>query len=147
MRLVDGVAGGLQPAPTDVPITWESNHFVKGQDGITYLPFTLNIDRTKLSKADVAFYVRVVPKSDAGAGGRRPPAEAKGDAKNQPAPRPVYPWDNLDVHRDPLERQAVPRDRAQARRVRGVHRRQGEGHREAGEERAAGEDGAAAPAT
>jgi hypothetical protein len=95
VRLVDGVAGGLQPAPTDVPITWESNHFVKGQDGITYLPFTLNIDRTKLSKADVAFYVRVVPKTATPAPAAAPPAEAKGDAKNQPAPRPVYPWDNL----------------------------------------------------
>ena len=92
VRLVDGVAGGLQQAPADVPITWESNHFVKGQDGITYLPFTLNIDRTKLSKADVAFYVRVAPKTATPA--PAPAAEAKGD-KNQPAPRPVYPWDNL----------------------------------------------------
>ena len=94
VRLVDGVAGGIQPAPADVPITWESNHFVKGQDGITYLPFTLNIDRTKLSKPDVAFYVRVVSKTPAAAA-PAPAAEAKGDAKNQPAARPTYPWDNL----------------------------------------------------
>src|SRR5687767_15498353 len=54
VRLVDGAAGGIQQSPADVPIAWESNHFVKGQDGITYLPFTLNIDRSKLSKGDVA---------------------------------------------------------------------------------------------
>jgi hypothetical protein len=94
VRLVDGVAGGIQQAPADVPIVWESNHFVKGQDGITYLPFTLNIDRSKLSKGDVAFYVRVVSKTPAPAPAP-PAAEAKGDAKNQPPPRPVYPWDNI----------------------------------------------------
>ena len=93
VRLVDGVAGGLQQAPADVPIAWESNHFVKGQDGITYLPFTLNIDRSKLGKSEVAFYVRVVSKTPAAA--PAPAAEAKGDAKNQPPPRPIYPWDNL----------------------------------------------------
>ena len=94
VRLVDGVAGGIAQAPADVPIAWESNHFVKGQDGITYLPFTLNIDRAKLSKADVAYYVRVVSKNPAPAA-PTPAAEAKGDAKNQPPPRPIYPWDNL----------------------------------------------------
>ena len=64
MRLVDGVArrdsAGARPT---CPIAWESNHFVKGQDGITYLPFTLTIDRSKLAKGDVAFYVRVVDKT------------------------------------------------------------------------------------
>ncbi len=94
VRLVDGVAGGIQQAPADVPIAWESNHFVKGQDGITYLPFTLNIDRSKLGKSEVAFYVRVVSKTPVAAA-PAPAAEAKGDAKNQPPPRPIYPWDNL----------------------------------------------------
>ena len=93
VRLVDGVASGTQQAPADVPIAWDSNHFVKGQDGITSLPFTLNIDRSKLAKSDVAFYVRVVSKAPAAA--PAPAADAKGDAKNQPPPRPVYPWDNL----------------------------------------------------
>jgi hypothetical protein len=93
VRMVDGVSGGVQQAPADVPITWEGNHFVKGQDGITYLPFTLNVDRTKLSKSDVAFYVRVVNKTPAAPAPAA--AEAKGDQKNQPPPRPTYPWDNL----------------------------------------------------
>ena len=95
VRMVDGVAGGIQQAPADVPIAWENNHFVKGQDGITYLPFTLNVDRSKLSKGDVALYVRVVSKTPAPAPAPPPAAEAKGDAKNQPPPRPVYPWDNI----------------------------------------------------
>jgi hypothetical protein len=94
VRMVDGVAAGAQQAPTDVPIAWETNHFVKGQDGITYLPFTLNIDRSRLSKSDVAFYVRVVSKAPP-APAPAPAAEAKGDNKNQPPPRPTYPWDNI----------------------------------------------------
>jgi hypothetical protein len=94
VRLVDGVSGGVQQAPTDVPIAWEANHFVKGQDGITYLPFTLNIDRSKLSKSDVAFYVRVVNKG-AAAAAAAPPADAKSDDKNKPPARPTYPWDNI----------------------------------------------------
>jgi hypothetical protein len=93
VRLVDGVSGGVQQAPADVPIAWEGNHFVKGQDGITYLPFTLSIDRSKLSKSDVAFYVRVVNKGAAAAAA--PAADAKADDKNKPAPRPTYPWDNI----------------------------------------------------
>ena len=63
VKLVDGVAGGTQPAPTDVAITWEYNHYVKGQEGVTYIPFTLSVDRSKLAgKGEVAYYVRVVPK-------------------------------------------------------------------------------------
>jgi hypothetical protein len=95
VRMVDAVGAGTQPAPADVPIAWESNHFVKGQDGITYLPYTLNIDRAKLSKGDVAFYVRIVDKAAAPA--PAPPANAKDnkDNKNQPPARPMYAWDNI----------------------------------------------------
>ncbi len=94
VRLVDGVSGGTQPAPTDVAFTWDSNHFVKGQEGLTYIPFTLSIDRSKLGKGDVAYYVRVVAKADAAvaAAGK----EAK-DSKDAKAPaRPNFPWDNIN---------------------------------------------------
>ncbi len=49
VRLVDAVMMGQQPAPADIGITWEYNHFVKGVDGSTYIPFNLTIDRSKLS--------------------------------------------------------------------------------------------------
>lgn len=99
VRMVDAVGAGIQPAPADVSITWEGNHFVKGQDGITYLPFTLGVDRAKLSKGDVAFYVRIVDKA-AAAAMPAAPANAKDgkdnkDAKNQPPARPMYAWDNI----------------------------------------------------
>src|SRR5688500_885545 len=62
VRLVDAVASGQQPAPSDIPVAWESNHFVKGQGGITYIPFTLNIDRAALTAAGgaTAVYIRAV---------------------------------------------------------------------------------------
>jgi hypothetical protein len=71
---------------------------VKGQDGITYLPFNLVIDRSKLPKGDVGLYVRLVDKSAAAAAPVAAPTakpDNNKDAKNQPPARPVYPWDNL----------------------------------------------------
>ena len=94
VRLVDGVAGGTQPAPTDVAIAWESNHYVKGQDGVTYIPFTLTVDRSKLAKGSVAYYVRVVDKAAAAAA-----AAASKDSKDKDAKAPArveYPWDNIN---------------------------------------------------
>lgn len=91
VRLVDAVMMGQQPAPTDVGITWESNHFVKGSDGSTYIPFNLTIDRSKLANPAAAMYVRVVSKTPAAA-----PAAASGkNDKNDKNQRVVYPWDNV----------------------------------------------------
>ena len=94
VKLVDGVAGGTQPAPADVAITWESNHYVKGQDGVTYIPFTLTVDRSKLAKGGVAYYVRVVNKAAAAAAAA---AKAGKDKRRQGRrARPDYPWDNIN---------------------------------------------------
>jgi len=96
VKLVDGVAGGTQPAPTDVAITWDYNHYVKGQEGVTYIPFTLSVDRSKLAgKGEVAYYVRVVPKGVPATPAA--PAAASKDNKDAKAPaRPDYPWDNIN---------------------------------------------------
>jgi hypothetical protein len=78
------------PAPADYTLAWESNHFTKGQDGSTYVPFTMVVDKMLAGK-QVAYYVRVVPK-----GAPPPPMpdpKAK-DAKNAPA-RPEYPWERI----------------------------------------------------
>ena len=47
VKLVDGASTG-QAAPSDIPLTWEGNHFVRGADGTTYVPFTLHVDRSKI---------------------------------------------------------------------------------------------------
>jgi hypothetical protein len=111
VKLVDAVGAGQQPAPSDVAITWESNHFVKGQGGSTYVPFTLAV--SKPTKPAIAMYVRVVDKEQAAAPAAAvAPAPAQGkdskdkdkDSKQAAAPAPVrYAWDNvhfLDVPAD-----------------------------------------------
>src|SRR4051812_40712879 len=45
VKLVDAVGAGQQPAPSDISVMWESNHFVKGQGGSTYVPFTLAVSK------------------------------------------------------------------------------------------------------
>src|SRR3989442_4119563 len=70
VKLVDAVSAGQQQAPADLSVTWAQNHFVKGQDGKTYTPFTLQLDPVQLdpkkeSVRGVAMYVRVVNKGAA----------------------------------------------------------------------------------
>ena len=102
VKLVDGVSTG-QPAPADIPLTWESNHFVRGADGTTYVPFTVAVDRSKLAAPGVAMYVRLVSKdADAGSGAGGEQQRPAHRNQNQDQPR-TYPWDNvhfLDVPAD-----------------------------------------------
>src|SRR5262249_28085670 len=50
--------GGPDKSQGDIPIKWEINHFVKGQTD-TYMPFTINVDRSALA-GGAAVYVRIV---------------------------------------------------------------------------------------
>jgi len=101
VKVVDGVTTGQQ-APADIPLTWESNHFVRGADGTTYVPFTVLVDRSKLAAPGVGMYVRVVSKEAAAPA----PAAAANNDRNRtqkPDERVTYPWDNvhfLDVPAD-----------------------------------------------
>ena len=99
VRLVDAVAMGQQPAPAEIPITWETNHFIKGQGGVTYIPFTLGIDRAQLASPAVALYIRIVDKAQMAAAAA-PPAEGDNNNPNQkpaaPPPAPTYAWDNIN---------------------------------------------------
>jgi len=98
VKIVDGVSMGQQQPPADLTVAWESNHFVKGQDGKTYVPFTINIDRSKLSSPSVAMYIRAVtkggataattPTGTAGANDKKDDDKKKGD-------KVEYPWDNV----------------------------------------------------
>jgi hypothetical protein len=96
VAMVDRVVQGAMPAPADFTLTWEANHFTKGQEGLTYTPFTLVVDKALAGK-QVAYYTRVVEK------GAAPPAapdpKAKDD-KNAPA-RPAYPWERISFTQVP----------------------------------------------
>lgn len=63
----------------EVKIAWESNHFIKGEGGIAYVPFTLSIDRAALTGSNSVVYIRAINRN------APPPAPAAGKA-------PMYPW-------------------------------------------------------
>jgi hypothetical protein len=91
---VDAVKGG-QAAPADIPVTWLSHHFVKGQSGETYIPFTVQVDRTKMTSPAARLFIRV---SDKNQPPPAPPAPTqKGNEKEGAAapPPPSYAWDRI----------------------------------------------------
>jgi len=85
LKAVDTVEAG-QAAATGTTVSWESNHFIRAQEGTTYVPFTVQLDKTKLTSPSAAVYVRVAKK------GAAPPAPSK-DSKDKEAP--LYPWENV----------------------------------------------------
>jgi hypothetical protein len=90
VKLVDGVSMGQQQPPTDLAITWDSNHFVKGQDGKTYVPFTVALPSAK--GAPLVMYVRVIPKGGATTTASTGTSGKKDEKKSDKA---EYPWDNV----------------------------------------------------
>jgi hypothetical protein len=84
--------GAADSAQGEIPLKWESNHFVKGQTD-TYVPFTLQLDRGQVP-AGAAMWVRVVNAEQAAsfASALNAARQAKG---NQPPARTSYAWDNV----------------------------------------------------
>jgi hypothetical protein len=82
----------------EIAVKWQSNHFVKGQSGDTYVPFTISVDKGQLSKG-AALYVRVVNAEQATAfatamaAAAAPPAQG-GKPPQAPA-RPSFQWDSV----------------------------------------------------
>jgi hypothetical protein len=93
VKVVDGVSMGQQQAPADLTVAWDSNHFVKGQDGKTYVPFTITVDRSKLAAPGLALYVRAVAKGSATETTTGTAGEKKDEKKNDD--KVEYPWDNV----------------------------------------------------
>ena len=81
----------------DVSVKWQSNHFVKGQNGDTYVPFTIAVDKGPLSKG-AALYVRIVSAEQAAAFASMmtavvtPPKDGKPPAAPQ---RTTFQWDSV----------------------------------------------------
>lgn len=91
VKMVDGVSMGQEQAPADLTVTWDSNHFVKGQDGKTYVPFTIHVDRSKLAAPGLAVYIRAAAKQPTTAAGT---AGEKNDDRKKDE-KVEYPWDNV----------------------------------------------------
>jgi hypothetical protein len=82
----------------DVAVKWQSQHFVKGQSGDTYVPFTVTVDKAQLSKG-AALYVRIVSAEQAAAFGTAMAAMVMPPAQGAKPPaasaRPTFAWDSV----------------------------------------------------
>ncbi len=76
VKSVDDLTAG-QPAANDLSMTWLREDVLKAQGNKEYVPFTVQIDPSKVSGGTVAFYWRVVSKTGAAAA----PEPAKKDDK------------------------------------------------------------------
>jgi hypothetical protein len=87
--------GAPDSSQGELPIKWESNHFVKGQTD-TYIPFTIVLDRASVASG-AALWIRVVNAEQAAAFAVSvtTPPKPQGNNKNQPPPlRTTFAWDN-----------------------------------------------------
>ncbi len=135
--------GAKESSSGDIKVAWLANHFVKGQDGSTYIPYTLTVDRAALGKNARA--LRAHPQRGAGAGGRRGGRPGQG---RQACGAPHLRLGRHLVHRRARRRPDLSRDSAEAGQARRAPRREGKGQgrqEEERQERPAGEERSAAP--
>ena len=89
VTVVDAVSAGRAAAPSDIAVTWDTNHFFRAPDGSTYMPFTVTMDKSKITTPAAAIYVRVADK-----GAAAPAAAAKGNSKDKSVV--THPWEKFD---------------------------------------------------
>jgi len=80
VKIVDDAASG-QSAPNDLTLTWVHDDVLKAQGNKEYVPFTVQLDPSKLTSDRVALYWRVVSKN--GAAAAPEPAAGKDDKKKK----------------------------------------------------------------
>src|SRR5262245_19186935 len=78
VKMVDD-AGGGPAAANDLSLGWVHDDVLKAQGNKEYVPFTVQLDPSKLTGDRVALYWRVVAKGAA----EPPPAAAKDDKKKK----------------------------------------------------------------
>lgn len=82
VKVVDDLAAG-QPAPNDFGLSWLREDVLKAQGNKEYVPFTVQLDPTKVGGGNVAFYWRVVAKNPAAAAPAADPNAKKDDKKDK----------------------------------------------------------------
>jgi hypothetical protein len=95
IKAVDATVAG-QPAPVDFPIQFQ-NDFLKAQDGMIYVPFTLTIDPAKLPPQQVAMYIRAMARGGAAAPAAAPADKKKDDKKKDDKNASQYPFEGGSV--------------------------------------------------
>jgi hypothetical protein len=89
----------------EVKIAWDSNHFLKGQGGLAYVPFTLTIDRSALSSPNAVVLIRAFSKNPAAAAPAAPPANGNNRQAAAAGPAPAWnDWNFVSLKDDKLQR-------------------------------------------
>jgi hypothetical protein len=78
----------------EVKVTWEANHFIKGQGGLTYVPYSLVIDRKALTSPNAVVYIRAVNKNAPAAAPAAAPAGNDRNRQQAAAAAPMYAWND-----------------------------------------------------
>jgi hypothetical protein len=104
VAVVDNVAAGKQPAPSDIPVSFY-HHFMRSREGKAFMPYTLTIDPASVPSGNILLYVRATKKGEAAAAPAPPPPDAKDKDKKAQA-RPEYPWE--EYYFIDLKAQAAP---------------------------------------
>jgi hypothetical protein len=92
--------GAPDKSDGEIAVKWQSNHFVKGQSGDTYVPFTVSVDKGQLARG-AALYVRIVSAEQAAAfatamAAAVMPQQQQQGGKPPAAPqRPQFAWDSV----------------------------------------------------
>ena len=81
VKIVDDLSAG-QPPANDLSLSWLREDVLKAQGNKEYVPFTVQVDSSKVAGPNVAFYWRVVAKNPAAAAAVDPNAK-KDDKKDK----------------------------------------------------------------
>ena len=95
VKIVDDLAAG-QPAPNDFGLSWMREDVLKAQGNKEYVPFTVQLDPSKVAGGNVAFYWRVVSRNAAVAAPAADPNAKKDDKKDKDkAKKPDYAYEDI----------------------------------------------------
>jgi hypothetical protein len=101
-------AAGAMTLPTpEAPafqLSWDANHFIRGPGGVTYVPYTMKLDRTAFPAKGVAYHVRLVDQAQAqafaswyasAAAAAAAPEQNQKTREAANAPRPTFGWNDV----------------------------------------------------
>jgi hypothetical protein len=97
VKIVDDLAAG-QPGANEFGLSWLREDVLKAQGNKEYVPFTVQLDPSKVAGSNVAFYWRVVAKSPAAAAPAPDPNAKKDDKKDKDkdkGKKPDYAYEDI----------------------------------------------------
>jgi hypothetical protein len=92
------------PEPAAFQLSWVSNHFIRGPGGVTYVPYTVKIDRSAFPAKGAAYYVRLVDQAQAqafaswyasAATAAAAPEQNQKTREAANAARPMFGWNDV----------------------------------------------------